>query len=72
MSAALGLEHGTLSDYDVLKAIGKGKFSVVFRAKRRSDGCLVAVKKVNLFDIGDDKKREKCLKEVRYILPAKL
>ena len=25
-------------DYEILKAIGKGKFAVVYRAKRKSDG----------------------------------
>ena len=44
---------GSLSEYEVLKAIGKGKFSVVYRAKRRVDQRLVAVKKVAIVDIMD-------------------
>ena len=35
---------GCLDDYEVVKPIGKGKFSVVYRAKRNRDGLLVAMK----------------------------
>ena len=58
---------GSLSEYEVLKAIGKGKFSVVYRAKRRVDQRLVAVKKVAIVDIMDKKTRDKCLKEVKLL-----
>ena len=58
---------GSLSEYEVLKAIGKGKFSVVYRAKRKADKRLVAVKKVAIVDIMDKKTRDKCLKEVKLL-----
>ncbi|KAF0687114.1 Aste57867_21085 [Aphanomyces stellatus] len=58
---------GCLDDYEILKPIGKGKFSVVYRAKRRRDGVLVALKKVNIFNLMDAKAREKTLKEVRLV-----
>ena len=58
---------GSLSEYQVLKAIGKGKFSVVYRAKRQVDQRLVAVKKVAIVDIMDKKTRDKCLKEVKLL-----
>ena len=51
----------------MLKAIGKGKFSVVYRASRKSDGRLVAVKKVAIVDIMDKKTRDKTLKEVKLL-----
>ena len=58
-SSGVLVSEGTLAEYDVLKAIGKGKFSVVYRASRKSDGRLVAVKKVAIVDIMDKKTREK-------------
>ncbi|RHY10152.1 hypothetical protein DYB28_004489 [Aphanomyces astaci] len=58
---------GSLGDYDIVKPIGKGKFSVVYRAKRRRDDVVVALKKVNIFNLMDVKAREKTLKEVRLV-----
>ena len=52
--------------YEIIKPIGKGKFAVVYRAKRVADGELVALKKIAV-DSMDDKAREKCLKEVRLL-----
>jgi len=66
-SAGVLVSGGTLAQYDVLKAIGKGKFSVVYRASRKSDGRLVAVKKVAIVDIMDKKTRDKTLKEVKLL-----
>ena len=37
-SSGVLASNGSLAEYDVLKAIGKGKFSVVYRASRKSDG----------------------------------
>ena len=56
----------SLADYDVVKPIGKGKFAVVYRAQRKSDGALVAIKKIAI-DAMDQKARDKCLKEVRLL-----
>eukprot|EP00948_MAST-09A_sp_MAST-9A-sp1_P001834 g1834.t1 len=58
---------GSLDNYEVIKMIGKGKFSTVHRAKLRSTGQLVALKKIQIFDMMDAKGREKCLKEVRLL-----
>ncbi|KAJ8601738.1 hypothetical protein CTAYLR_006751 [Chrysophaeum taylorii] len=52
--------------YEVLKAVGKGKFAVVYRAKRLEDGEIVALKKIGV-DSMDVRAREKCLKEVRLL-----
>ncbi len=43
-----------------------GKFAIVYRAQRKSDEELVALKKINI-DVMDKKNREKTLKEVRLI-----
>ena len=53
-------------EYEVLKPIGKGKFAVVYRAQRKSDNLVVALKRINV-DIMDEKARDKCLKEVRLL-----
>ena len=45
-------------DYEVLKPIGKGKFAIVYRAQRRGDNMLVALKRINV-DAIDEKSREK-------------
>ena len=51
---------GTCDDYDILKAIGKGKFSTVYRARRKSDGSPVALKKIHGFaELQDERKKEK-------------
>ena len=47
------------------KAIGRGHFSTVHRAVRRSDERRVALKKVQIFDMLDAKARDRCLKEVQ-------
>ena len=49
--------------YDLLKPIGAGKFAVVFKARRKADGALVALRRVAL-DAMDERGRAKCLKEV--------
>ena len=58
---------GSLADYVVEKAIGKGHFSVVHRAVRKSDHKRVALKKVQIFDMMDAKARDRCLKEVQLL-----
>ncbi len=52
--------------YEIIKAIGKGKFAVVYRAKRITDGEVVALKRISV-DAINDKAREKCLKEIRLV-----
>ena len=58
---------GSLADYVVEKAIGRGHFSTVHRAVRRSDERRVALKKVQIFDMLDAKARDRCLKEVHLL-----
>jgi len=52
--------------YDIVKPIGKGKFAIVFKATRLSDGTVVALKKVQVGEM-DEKARNKALKEVRLV-----
>ena len=53
----------SLDAYTVGKAIGRGHFSVVYKAKDNNSRSLVALKKINIYDMPRDA-REKCLKEV--------
>ena len=68
-ASASGLDFGggTLDDFTVEKAIGRGHFSVVHRAVRNSDAKRVALKKVSIFDTMDAKARERCIKEVKLL-----
>ena len=50
---------GSLEDYVVEKAIGRGHFSVVHRAVRKSNQHRVALKKVQIFDMMDAKARDR-------------
>eukprot|EP00193_Tetraselmis_chui_P015670 CAMPEP_0177781066 /NCGR_PEP_ID=MMETSP0491_2-20121128/17611_1 /TAXON_ID=63592 /ORGANISM="Tetraselmis chuii, Strain PLY429" /LENGTH=98 /DNA_ID=CAMNT_0019301025 /DNA_START=1 /DNA_END=293 /DNA_ORIENTATION=+ len=42
---------GRLADYDVSKAVGKGGYSVVFKGTRKKDQRVVAIKKIEIFDM---------------------
>eukprot|EP00927_Polykrikos_kofoidii_P020124 TRINITY_DN19489_c0_g1_i1.p1 TRINITY_DN19489_c0_g1~~TRINITY_DN19489_c0_g1_i1.p1 ORF type:complete len:835 (-),score=206.49 TRINITY_DN19489_c0_g1_i1:45-2342(-) len=53
--------------FEIVKPLGKGKFSIVYMAKQLSDGTMCAVKKINIFDMMVPKQREKCLKEVKLL-----
>ena len=41
-------DYGSLSNFDIEKKIGKGQFSEVFRAVCKSNGQVVALKKVQV------------------------
>eukprot|EP00930_Biecheleria_cincta_P028611 TRINITY_DN19973_c0_g2_i2.p1 TRINITY_DN19973_c0_g2~~TRINITY_DN19973_c0_g2_i2.p1 ORF type:complete len:863 (+),score=214.30 TRINITY_DN19973_c0_g2_i2:123-2711(+) len=56
-----------IQGYEIMKSLGKGKFSIVYMAKRHSDKLLCALKKINIFDMMVPKQRDKCLKEVRLL-----
>lgn len=53
-------------NYEVLKSIGKGKFAIVYRAKKIGSDAVVALKRIAV-DMMNDKAKEKCLKEVRLL-----
>lgn len=59
----------TLADYDMSEAdlIGRGKFSVVHRTRRKRDGKRVALKKIQVFEMMDSKCRNECLNEIKLL-----
>jgi NIMA (never in mitosis gene a)-related kinase len=57
----------SVTDYKVGKQVGKGKYSVVYKGRRRSDNCVVVLKKLDSFDFANEKSRDKCFKEVRLM-----
>ncbi|CAM9257884.1 unnamed protein product, partial [Hapterophycus canaliculatus] len=52
-----------IGDYEIARPIGRGKFAIVYRAKRKLDGKTVALKKVSMSRM-DDKSSTKCMREV--------
>lgn len=59
-------EQTRFGNYEIVKAIGKGKFAVVYRAKNVLNDEIVALKRISV-DLIDDKTRDKCLKEVKLL-----
>ena len=65
--------YGKLENYDIEKKIGKGQFSVVYRARclpitEESDNPpIVALKKVQIFEMMDAKARLDCMKEIQLL-----
>ena len=55
-----------LNEYVVGKLCGKGKFSTVYKAKRKVDNLTVAVKKIAV-DVMDRKEVETCMQEVMLL-----
>jgi NIMA (never in mitosis gene a)-related kinase len=65
-----GFGNGSaLRDFEMESAelIGRGKFSVVHRTRRRRDGKCVALKKIQVFEMMDAKSRNECLNEIRLL-----
>jgi len=58
--------YNTVASYKVEKKIGRGQFSVVYRAKCLCDPELstVAMKKIQIFEMLDHKARNDCIKEI--------
>ncbi|KAG0721722.1 Serine/threonine-protein kinase Nek7 [Chionoecetes opilio] len=59
--------YGTLSNFDIEKKIGKGQFSVVYRARCKVDHAVLALKKVQIFEMMDSKARLDCMKEINLL-----
>ncbi|XP_015914706.1 serine/threonine-protein kinase Nek7 [Parasteatoda tepidariorum] len=59
--------YGMLSNFEIDKKIGKGQFSVVFKAKCKLDGKFVALKKVQISEMMDYKARLDCMKEINLL-----
>lgn len=56
--------YNSLRHFVVEKKIGQGQFSVVYRARNVRDGKIVALKKIQIFDMVDAKARQDCIKEI--------
>uniref|UniRef100_K1QAN3 NEK6-subfamily protein kinase n=1 Tax=Magallana gigas TaxID=29159 RepID=K1QAN3_MAGGI len=56
--------YGCLANFEIDKRIGKGQFSEVFRARCKIDNSVVALKKVQIFEMMDAKARQDCIKEI--------
>ena len=51
---------------EAVELLGRGKFSVVHRTRRREDGRAVALKKVQVFEMGTSERTE-CMNEIRLL-----
>ncbi|CAF4936669.1 unnamed protein product [Rotaria sp. Silwood1] len=56
--------YGALKNFDILKTLGNGHFSVVYSARNRFTGVYVALKKVELSRMADSKAIEDCKREI--------
>ncbi|XP_038163386.1 serine/threonine-protein kinase Nek6 [Cyprinodon tularosa] len=54
----------TAANFRIEKKIGRGQFSEVYKATYLLDGQLVALKKVQIFEMMDMKARKDCIKEI--------
>ena len=68
-SAQLPLSATRLDDfeYNETDRLGEGRYGQVFKATRRSDGCVVAIKRLHIFDM-DEQARHLCLREADLLL----
>lgn len=62
-----GTQYRSTASLVIEKRIGKGQFSVVYRARSKTDGSVVALKKVQIFDMMDAKARVDCIKETNLL-----
>lgn len=56
-----------LADFEIGRRIGKGQFSVVYRARCKLNNQFVALKKVQLYEMTDMKARVDCMKEIQLL-----
>ena len=59
--------YGRLKNFEIDRKIGKGQFSVVYRARCKVDDRLVALKKVQISEMMDAKARLDCIKEIKLL-----
>ena len=59
--------YQSLSVFDIEGRIGKGHFSVVYRARCRQDGKIFAIKKIQIFEMMDSKSRLDCMQEINLL-----
>lgn len=59
--------YGSLDKFEIETEIGRGQFSVVYRAHCKSNGSKVALKKVQLCEMVDAKARIDCMRETSLL-----
>lgn len=59
-----------MNHFNVVRELGKGSFSAVYKVMRKSDGKVYSLKKVNLIGLSD-KERTNALNEVRILASIK-
>ena len=59
--------YGNLDGFTIERKIGKGQFSVVYRARALHNQATVALKKVQIFEMMDSKARLDCMKEIQLL-----
>ena len=57
---------GVLADFTIIKKLGDGAYSSVFKVKREKDSDIYALKKVKMLNLSD-KEKENALNEVRIL-----
>jgi len=67
MSSSSDSPYGRLANLEIERKIGKGQFSVVYRARCKKNGVMVALKKVQIFEMVDAKARLDCMKEIKLL-----
>ncbi|PNH07020.1 Serine/threonine-protein kinase Nek7 [Tetrabaena socialis] len=67
ISSHAGLNHGTLADYQLERLLGRGKYSQVYLARELHTGLMVAIKRVEIFDMMDPASRAAVVKEVKIL-----
>ncbi|GMI47519.1 hypothetical protein TrCOL_g13161 [Triparma columacea] len=72
VSSPINLNTGSLDDYEMGQAVGRGRFSTVFHCVRLGDGGQCAMKRIKLTPQKNDKSAlTKCLKEVGLLKELK-
>ena len=59
--------YGSLENFHIEKQIGQGQFSQVFKAKCLVDNRVVALKRMKIYELMDQKAREECYKEIELL-----
>ena len=59
--------YDKLKNYVIDRKVGKGQFSVVYKALCKVDNKHVALKKVQIFEMTDAKARLDCMKEIQLL-----
>lgn len=59
--------YGSLDNFHIEKQIGQGQFSQVFKAKCLVDNRVVALKRMKIYELMDQKAREECYKEIELL-----